>query len=122
MRTPPSVPDSTGLGDLVWSKAAVSNPSGECVELAAVDDGAAVAMRNSRDPHGPALVFDRLAFEMFLDEARCGDLGWITDTYDSSVTRLPGGGIIIRGEGSPESGPGYDGGAPCPQAGLDHHV
>ena len=36
-----------------WRKSTVSNPSGNCVELAVLADGG-VAVRNSRFPDGPA--------------------------------------------------------------------
>ena len=46
------------LGAVAWRKSLASNPSGDCIEVAALDSGA-VAVRNSRDPHGPALVYTR---------------------------------------------------------------
>jgi hypothetical protein len=46
------------LGPVAWRKSRVSNPSGNCVEVAALADGA-VAVRNSRDPRGPVLVYTR---------------------------------------------------------------
>jgi hypothetical protein len=47
-----------------WSKSSLSNPDGSCVELAALDG--AVAVRDSRDPHGPALICSPAAFRRFL--------------------------------------------------------
>ncbi|MFZ0047785.1 MAG: DUF397 domain-containing protein, partial [Streptosporangiaceae bacterium] len=44
------------LGNLEWRKSTASNPSGNCVEAAALPDGQ-VAVRNSREPGGPALVY-----------------------------------------------------------------
>jgi Domain of unknown function (DUF397) len=41
-----------------WRKATPSNSSGACVEVAALPGGD-VAVRNSRYPSGPALVFTR---------------------------------------------------------------
>jgi len=46
------------LGDVVWIKSSRSGPQGNCVELAELPDGG-VAVRNSRDPHGPALIYSR---------------------------------------------------------------
>ncbi len=60
------------LGDLKWQKSNRSNPSGNCVELAALSDGA-IAMRNSRDPAGPALVYTRDEIAAFVAGARDGD-------------------------------------------------
>jgi hypothetical protein len=55
-----------------WRKAEASNPSGSCVEVAALDDGR-VAMRNSRHPSGPALIYTRAEIEAFLAGARNGE-------------------------------------------------
>ncbi|HEY6793330.1 MAG TPA: DUF397 domain-containing protein [Kineosporiaceae bacterium] len=42
-----------------WRKSARSGPQGNCVEFAALPDGVHVAMRNSRHPTGPALLYRR---------------------------------------------------------------
>ena len=42
-------------GDAAWRKSSYSSPSGNCVEAAKLTGG--VALRNSRFPDGPALVF-----------------------------------------------------------------
>lgn len=55
-----------------WRKSSASNPSGNCVEMAALDDGA-VAMRNSRHPAGPALVYTRAEVAAFLAGVRNGE-------------------------------------------------
>ncbi|HEX5568895.1 MAG TPA: DUF397 domain-containing protein [Streptomyces sp.] len=44
------------LHGVVWHKSSHSNSQGACVELARLPGGD-VAVRNSRDPEGPALVF-----------------------------------------------------------------
>jgi hypothetical protein len=61
------------LPALVWQKSSRSNPSGNCVELAVLPDGAGVAVRNSRDPDGPALVYTRDEVVAFLQGAKAGD-------------------------------------------------
>ncbi len=59
-------------GEGPWRKSVASNPSGNCVELAARRDGS-VAMRNSRDPYGPRLVFSRAELGVFLAAIRRGE-------------------------------------------------
>ena len=55
-----------------WRKSAHSNPSGNCVEIAELPDGA-IAIRNSRYPAGPALVCAPAEFAAFLASARDGE-------------------------------------------------
>jgi nitrogen fixation-related uncharacterized protein len=55
-----------------WRKSRASNPSGCCVEVAALPDGA-VAVRNSRDPAGPALVYTRAEVAAFLTGVKNGE-------------------------------------------------
>jgi Domain of unknown function (DUF397) len=56
-----------------WHKSARSNPSGNCVELAVLPDGAGIAIRNSRYPEGPALVYTKEEMRAFVLGARDGD-------------------------------------------------
>jgi Domain of unknown function (DUF397) len=58
----------------VWRKSRYSNPSGNCVEAADLPAGD-VAVRNSRFPDGPALIFTRAEWEAFVQGARYGDFG-----------------------------------------------
>jgi hypothetical protein len=55
-----------------WRKSQASNPSGCCVEVAALPDGA-IAVRNSRDPAGPALVYTRAEVGAFLTGVKNGE-------------------------------------------------
>ena len=57
----------------IWRKSSFSNPSGNCVEAAQLADG--VALRNSRFPDGPALVFTRPEWKAFLRGVKDGDFG-----------------------------------------------
>jgi hypothetical protein len=58
---------------VTWQKSARSNPSGNCVEMAAMPDGSGIAVRNSRDPEGPALIYTYAEIEAFIGGARDGD-------------------------------------------------
>ncbi len=60
------------LDGVTWRKSRHSNPSGNCVEVAGLPDGA-VAIRNSRYPTGPALVCQLAEFSAFLAGARDGE-------------------------------------------------
>ena len=60
------------LGPVEWRKSSASNPSGNCVEVTALADGG-VAMRNSRHPAGPALVYTRSELAAFLAGVRNGE-------------------------------------------------
>ena len=61
------------LDAVPWQKSRRSNPSGNCVELGLLPAGGGVAMRNSRDPHGPALIYSRDEIVAFLGGVRDGD-------------------------------------------------
>lgn len=54
-----------------WRKSSVSNPSGCCVELARLP-GHRVAVRDSQDASGPALVFTQAEMASFLHRLRDG--------------------------------------------------
>ncbi|MBD0738059.1 DUF397 domain-containing protein [Streptomyces sp. CBMA29] len=63
-------------GDLTtatWFKSSYSNGQGECVEIAFV--GEAVAMRDSKNPAGPALVFAPGEFGAFVRGVMDGEFG-----------------------------------------------
>jgi hypothetical protein len=72
-----SIAGATNARDISsrWIKSSYSGPTGgDCVEVAFLDDGQ-VAMRNSRCPDGPALVFTQAEWTAFLGGLRDGQFG-----------------------------------------------
>lgn len=63
--------DLTGA---VWRKSGHSGSSGNCVEVATNLPGL-VAVRDSKNPDGPALVFTPAEWEAFLAGAKAGEFG-----------------------------------------------
>lgn len=59
------------LPDATWRKSARSGKQGNCVELAPVRSRG-VAVRNSRFPEGPALVFSVAEMTAFLADIKGG--------------------------------------------------
>jgi Domain of unknown function (DUF397) len=60
------------LTDVTWQKSRHSNPNGACVEVAHLPNGE-IAVRNSRFPAGPALVYTRAEIAAFLAGAKDGE-------------------------------------------------
>ena len=59
--------------DVTWIKSSYRGPTGgNCVEVAFLADGQ-VAVRNSRHPDGPALVFTQTEWDAFVGGARDGE-------------------------------------------------
>jgi hypothetical protein len=71
-----SVP-ADDLGAVAWRRSTASNPSGDCVELADLPNGD-VAVRNSRDPHGPALLYTRAEIRAWVHGAKAGEFDDMT--------------------------------------------
>jgi hypothetical protein len=55
-----------------WWKSGRSSAQGNCVETARLP-GQEVAVRNSRDPQGPALIFSQAEVWSFLEGVKDGD-------------------------------------------------
>ncbi|MFC4562518.1 DUF397 domain-containing protein [Nocardiopsis mangrovi] len=71
------IPAST-LRGAVWRKSTLSNPSGNCVEVARLADGA-IALRNSRHPNGPALIYTPAEITAFVQGAKRGEFDNLVD-------------------------------------------
>lgn len=66
---------SLDLSAAMWRKSSYSNQDGgACIEVS--DDFAAVVpVRDSKDPHGPALVFPADSWSAFVSAVKDGELG-----------------------------------------------
>ncbi|MFC8898952.1 DUF397 domain-containing protein [Streptomyces cinereoruber] len=62
------------LSDVAWRKSSYSNPDGgACIEIS--DDFAPlVPVRDSKSPHGPALVFPATGWSSFITAVKDGRL------------------------------------------------
>lgn len=54
-----------------WHKSNRSNPSGNCVEVAFVDE--LIGVRDSKDPQGPKLVFTKAEWNAFIGGTKDGE-------------------------------------------------
>ncbi|MGH3875228.1 MAG: DUF397 domain-containing protein [Pseudonocardiaceae bacterium] len=61
---------ATRLQGVTWRKSCYSNPSGNCVEWAELPG--AVAVRNSRCPSGPVLIYSRVEAVTFIQSVKDG--------------------------------------------------
>ncbi len=63
---------ASGLQGVIWRKSRYSNPSGNCVEVAELPNGG-IAVRNSRHPSGPVLIYTRAEIAAFVHGAKDGE-------------------------------------------------
>ncbi|GAA0832929.1 DUF397 domain-containing protein [Streptosporangium amethystogenes subsp. fukuiense] len=60
------------LSHAEWHTSSLSGSSGQCVQVALL--GRDVAVRDSKNPNGPALVFENAVFAAFLGAVKTGQL------------------------------------------------
>jgi hypothetical protein len=60
------------LGGVDWRRSRMSGANGNCVEVATLESGE-IAVRNSRFPNGPALIYTSAEMAAFLAGAKDGE-------------------------------------------------
>jgi hypothetical protein len=71
---------AVSIDGVEWIKSSASTTTGHCVELAALTNGN-VAMRNSRDPQGPALVYSAAEIAAFITAAKSGGFDRLVEQF-----------------------------------------
>jgi Domain of unknown function (DUF397) len=66
------------LPGAAWRKSSISNSQGACVELARLGTGE-FAVRNSRNPDGPALIYTRAEIEALIEGVKKGEFDDLLD-------------------------------------------
>lgn len=70
MNRHPITVKASSLAGVAWMKSSYSNGGGNCVEAAPLPT--AIALRDSKNPDGPALLMPPAAFHSFLTGVREG--------------------------------------------------
>lgn len=65
------------LHGLTWTKSRRSGPTGNCVEMAQLASHQGVAVRNSRFPEGPVLVYTDAEIEALILGVKDGDFDFL---------------------------------------------
>ena len=66
-----------------WQKSQRSNSQGNCVELAQLPTGE-TALRNSRHPGGPILIFTRAEIDALIEGIKNGEFDNLADGFEGS--------------------------------------
>lgn len=69
-----SYADDASALSVTWWKSTYSDSGAVCIECGLVN-AETVAVRDSKDPHGPALLFSRAALSSFAAAAAAGEFG-----------------------------------------------
>ncbi|AGP53822.1 DUF397 domain-containing protein [Streptomyces rapamycinicus] len=67
---------ATELGSEGWHKPWSGGNGGSCVEAMRLTDGR-VALRQSTDPDGPALIYTHLEMKRFIQSAKAGEADFL---------------------------------------------
>jgi hypothetical protein len=70
------VPDASTLA-VAWQKSSASGGDGDCVEFAAYENG--IAIRHSKAPNGPALLYTRSEIAAMIEGAKAGEFDHLVE-------------------------------------------